>query len=133
MTVDPAAGGPTENAPRSSTGLPANLAAALAYTFGAISGMILLFAERRSREVRFHAAQSLVVFATLWIVLIILSAVLFPVLPFSLWGLTKALINLLVLGMVGLWIFLVVSAFQGKHPKLPLVGDLAEKMADNDD
>jgi uncharacterized membrane protein len=52
--------------------LPAeNVTAALSYLFGWISGIIVLLVDRRP-FVRYHAAQSVVVFATLSVVLLLL-------------------------------------------------------------
>ena len=42
-----------------SLGLDANVAAALAYVLGWISGVVLLLTERQNRFVRFHALQSI--------------------------------------------------------------------------
>jgi len=52
--------------------LPENVAAALSYLFGWISGLAFLLFDRRP-FVRYHAAQSVVVFGTLSFVLVILS------------------------------------------------------------
>src|SRR4051812_40280489 len=46
----------------SSTGLDPNLAAALAYLGGALSGVAFLILERQSKFVRFHAMQSTMTF-----------------------------------------------------------------------
>src|SRR5262249_34352590 len=48
-----------------STGVDARLAAVLGYAGWWITGLIFLFLERDNRAVRFHAAQSLVVFGGL--------------------------------------------------------------------
>lgn len=132
MTEEPAVVPPSHHASDSSTGLAPNVACALAYAFGVISGIILFFSEKHSRAVRFHAAQSLLVFGTLGTLLITLSTVLYATLPFGMRGLANALTALAVLGLLTLWVTLVISAFQGKHLKLPLVGALADKMADSE-
>jgi uncharacterized membrane protein len=51
--------------------LPENVAAALSYLLGWLSGLFFLFVDRRP-FVRYHAAQSVVVFATLSFLLLIL-------------------------------------------------------------
>ncbi len=52
--------------------LPENVAGMLCYLFGWVSGLVFLLLDRRP-FVRFHAAQSVAVFATLSIVLLALS------------------------------------------------------------
>src|SRR6187549_1871282 len=51
--------------PRSSTGLDENLAAALSYVGGAVTGVLFLALEQRSAVVRFHARQSAITFLVL--------------------------------------------------------------------
>ena len=47
---------------KSSTGLDPNLAAALAYLLGFLTGILFLVIEKDSKFVRFHALQSTMVF-----------------------------------------------------------------------
>jgi len=97
---------------KTSMGLDENVAGALAYAFGWITGLIFLVMEKKSSFVRFHAMQSIVVFLILQV---------FGFLP---------LINLLVfpVGLI-LWVFLMVKAYQGDKYKLPIIGDFAETQA----
>jgi uncharacterized membrane protein len=109
------------DAPRlSSTGLPVHIAAALAYVFGFISGVFLLVIEKDSADVRFHAAQSSIVFIGATVVNFLLIA-----LPLVGW----LLVPVFVLGMVGLWVLLIVKALSGVRYKLPWVGDFAEDIS----
>ena len=55
----------TDNTERTALGCDANVAAALAYVLGWISGVVLLVTERQNRFVRFHALQSILVFGAL--------------------------------------------------------------------
>jgi uncharacterized membrane protein len=105
---------------KSSTGLPAHVAGALCYLLGWISGLIFYLIEKESDFVRFHAAQSIMVFGTLTIVSIVIQ-----VLPF-LGQLVGALLSLLGLA---LWIILMVKAALKERFKLPYVGDWAEEYA----
>ena len=52
-----------------STGVDARLASVLCYAGWWVTGLVFLFAERRQPGVRFHAAQSLVVFGALSVAL----------------------------------------------------------------
>ncbi len=109
--------------------LPARLVGALAY--GLIPTAIFLFVEpyKSNRFARFHSFQSLGLLGAgiaagvvLWIVGSVIG--LLSVLPLF-------FVSMLVgLGFVVLWMVLVVKALQGEMLKLPLVGDLAEQLAD---
>ena len=109
-----------------------NVAGMLAY-FTFIPAVIFLLVEpyNRNRFVRFHAFQSLffhVAVVVLEIALMILSAIL-HIIPVM--GSLVALVlwPLVWLGVFGLWLLLVIKAYQHLMFKLPIVGDLAEKQA----
>jgi uncharacterized membrane protein len=101
---------------KSSTGLQPNLAALLSYLFGWITGIIFYLIETRSQFVRFHAAQSIIVFGAISIVEIVLFFI-----PFL--GVFLGILTFV------LWILLMLKAYQGDTYKLPFAGDLAEKWA----
>ncbi len=103
---------------KSSLGMEANIAALLSYLLGAISGIIFYAIEKESKFVRFHALQSIVVFAAFFILGVILR-----ILPF----LGSFLLMLLGIIEVALWIILMVKAYKGEYFKLPLAGDFAER------
>lgn len=109
---------PNASSDRSSTGLDANIAGALAYLFGFLSGIAFLVLEKDSTFVKFHAVQSTIV-SIGWIV----GQVVLAAIPFFGWLL---LVPWWALGVV-LWVFLMFKAFQGERYKLPYVGDLAEQ------
>jgi len=117
---------------RSSTGLDGNIAAALSYFFGLLSGAIFFAVETESRFVKFHAMQSMLVSAAA-IVIYITYTIVFMVLwrlPFV--GLIAGIFGtlgwaLLALGFLGVWLFCMVKAFQGERFKLPYLGEIAEK------
>jgi len=108
-----------ENKARTAIGLDANVAAAVAYVFGWISGLALLLMERDNRFVRFHAMQSTIVFAALSFAWFLCFSV-----PFLGW-----LISIFVIPPVSalLWLLLIFKAYQGERFKLPMVGDMAER------
>src|ERR671920_532767 len=72
---DSTASGPT------ATGLPANVAGALAYVLGPITGILFYVLEKDNRFIRFHAAQSIAV-SVLMIILSIVLGILGSVLAF---------------------------------------------------
>jgi len=96
------------------TGLPKNTAAALSYVLGWVTGVIFLLIEKDS-FVRFHAAQSIVVFGILTVIVLIPGI-----------GLLIAPLALIV-GFV-LWLVLIFKAYQGEEFKLPWVGNVAKKL-----
>jgi uncharacterized membrane protein len=57
---------------KSSTGMQPNVAALLSYVLGWITGLIFFLIEKENKFVRFHAAQSLVVFGALTVLQIAL-------------------------------------------------------------
>ena len=110
------------------------MAALLSYVLGWITGLIFFLLDKRP-YVRFHAAQSIVVFLGLHILRSVLGAMFgmgwwFG--AFGNWGLFTLggfLLNLLGLLSLILWIVLMVKAFQGVRFKVPLAGDIAESIA----
>lgn len=113
-----------------STGLAPNVAGALSYVLGPITGVVLFVLEKENRFVRFHAAQSImvgVVFIALSIGLSILSTVL-AFIPVLGWILALLLsLGLAVAGFV-LWLILMWKAFSGYEWSAPVAGGLARKM-----
>ncbi|MGH3519661.1 MAG: DUF4870 domain-containing protein [Haloechinothrix sp.] len=130
MTDNPAAPPPQDNPAGAvtSTGLEPNIAALLSYVLGAITGLIFFLIEKKHQEVRFHAAQSLLFSGGLAVLAIVVNILLFA-LPWGLAGVISAVMLLVWLAAFGVWIYLMVSAYQLKHVKLPVIGDFAEKMA----
>jgi uncharacterized membrane protein len=113
---------------RSSTGLDANIAAALSYFFGLLSGAVFFAIETDSRFVKFHAMQSMlasVAAIVIWIVYTVLASIL-AYIPVLGWLVMLLLWAGLALGMLGVWLFSMFKAFQGERFKLPYIGDVAE-------
>lgn len=121
--ITPAGGGKT------STGLEPNLAGALAYVLGPITGILFLVIEKDSRFVRFHAMQSTLL-GVAWIVVtyaLSLLAGMVVLVPVIGW-----IISILVsfgMGLIGLilWLLLMWKAFQGEEWEVPVAGPLARK------
>jgi uncharacterized membrane protein len=103
-----------------SSGLDPNVAAALSYGLGWITGLVFLATEPANKFVRFHAMQSTIVFAALSVLSILLPAVV-PILGML------AVVFIVVPASAVLWLLLMFKAYQGEHFKLPYVGDIAEQ------
>ena len=102
---------------KTSTGLDANVSAALSYLVGFVTGLIFLLVEKENRFVRFHAMQSTLVFVGIVLVNILLNLV-----PFL--GALVAVFIVIPLSAI-LWLLLMFKAYQGEEFKLPLVGQMA--------
>ena len=125
----PQAGGvATAMAPTASTqsGMSENVAGLLCYLLGWITGLIFFLIDKRP-FVRFHAAQSIVVFGGLTVIRIVL-AMLFVSSGMAGFSMGFGLLTLVsVLGFV-LWVLLMVKAYQGEKFRIPLAADLADQI-----
>lgn len=125
---------PPAPAPQASSGMSPNMAGALAYVLGLITGILFLVLEpyNRNREVRFHAFQSIffsVSMIIIYIVLMIFGGVLGSVMPLLGHLLTGLVWSLICLGSFVLWVVLIVKTYGGGKMVLPVIGPLAEKQA----
>jgi uncharacterized membrane protein len=107
-----------------------NVAGLLCYLVGWITGLVFYFIDKRP-YVRFHAAQSIVVFGGLHIIQILLSmffGVGFFMSGFSGVSMAWALSGIVGLLMFVLWVLLMIKAYQGERFRVPIAADLAEKL-----
>ena len=118
---------PSETA--STTGLAPNVASALAYVAGPLSGLLVLMAEHTNSTVRFHAWQSIVALGGLWV----LGLALY-VLAFASIFVSASVFLVLLWISAFVWIaslvvcvLCVLNAYKGRRWKLPAVGDYAER------
>jgi len=116
-----AAASPTE-------GLQENVAGLLCYVLGWVTGIIFLLIDKRP-WVKFHAAQSIVVFGGLTILRIgvsILSGTMGGIMGFGLWVGLGMIISLV--GLI-LWILLMVKAYQHQTYRVPVAAGIADGIA----
>ncbi len=113
-----------------------NVAGALCYVLGLITGIIFLVLApyNQNRTIKFHAFQSIflnVGLVALWILLVVVLGVLahIPVLGFVFVLLLTLLWVVFALGGLGLWLYLIIVTYQGKTVVLPIIGPLAQKQA----
>jgi uncharacterized membrane protein len=101
------------------SGMAENVASGLSYVLTWLTGLIFYLVDKRP-EVRFHAMQS-IAYGVLWTLI----AVVRPYMP----GPVGALFSLVLFALFIGWIVLMIQGFQGRHFKLPVIGDFAEQQA----
>jgi uncharacterized membrane protein len=101
------------------SGMAENVASGLSYVLTWLTGLLFFLIDRRP-EVRFHAMQS-IAYGVLWTLI----AVVRPYMP----GPIGALFGVVLFAFFIGWIVLMIQGFQGKHFKLPVIGDFAEQQA----
>jgi len=114
---------PTTDAP---FGLQPNVAAGLAWVFGVIGGLIMLFGGGTNQFVKWAAAQSV----TLWggyIVLIIFLNILIAFVHVLALVLLPLFLILNLVALV-LWIYTSIMGFQGKDIRLPMISTFAKQL-----
>jgi uncharacterized membrane protein len=92
----------------------------LSYLFWWISGLIFLFVAKDDPDVKWNAAQSVVVLGGLWLIGVILIAIIAPV------GYLVYLVSLIY------WIIFLVGAFnyKGGHIEAPGIGQFTNQLTD---
>jgi uncharacterized membrane protein len=107
------------NPQKTASGLDANVAAALSYALGWLTGLVFYLTEPANTFVRFHAMQSIVVFGVLSAVCVLLQII--PLL-----GLLVVIFLVIPISAV-LWLLLMFKAYTGERFKLPIAGEIAER------
>lgn len=110
------------------SGMSENVAGLLCYALGWITGIVFFLIDKRP-YVRFHAAQSIVVFGGLHIINIIIGIFFGARLMMGGWaafGLGGALYSLVSLVGFILWILLMVKAYQGEKFQVPVAAGIAQ-------
>jgi len=107
-----------------------NVTGALCYSLGWLTGLIFYFIDKRP-FVRFHAAQSIVVFGGIHVMIYALEV--FFGLSWLRGGYVGfsfgyALFRLIHLLAFILWILLMIKAYQGQRFRVPVAADIAERI-----
>ena len=106
---------------KTSLGLDEKHSIFLCYLFGWLSGLIIFLIEKNNNLVRFHAAQSMVLFGGISIIQVIFG---------SGFILGTGLFGLIYLAATVLWIYLLVKAWNKEYVELPIIGDIAKNISD---
>jgi uncharacterized membrane protein len=108
-----------------------NVAGLLCYLGGWVTGLVFFLIDKRP-FVRFHAAQSIVVFGGLHIAYIVLTMIFvtsFWAGGFGFFSLTGLLFSAVRLAALILWIVLMVKAYQNERFRIPIAADIADSLA----
>jgi uncharacterized membrane protein len=119
-------GGQQSNLGPSSMNIDPNVAAGLSYITW-IAGLIFFLGEKQNRFVRFNAMQCLILEGGLTILGIVIQII--AIASSSLALVFGCLLDLVGLAAFVLIIIAMVNAFQGKYFKIPVIGDYAERYA----
>lgn len=124
-----------QNQGKTALGLDANVASLLCYIpvclVNLIFSIIVLVTERANRFARFHALQSILLFAlyiVVYFVFLFISLAAGIVLGSGIFSSFLSLfLWVIFLAYVGISIFACIKAYQNEMFKFPIIGDLADK------
>jgi uncharacterized membrane protein len=116
-----------------SAGMSENVAGALCYLLGVITGVLFLVIApyNQNRNVRFHAFQSIffsVATVVAWIAFMIIGTILAHI-PILGWIVDLLLWAALSIGILIVWLMLMFKAYNNQRLSLPIIGPIAEKQA----
>lgn len=121
---------PGSGAP-ATAGLADNVAGALCYSLWWLTGIIFLVIDKR-HSVRFHAAQSIVVFGMITILYWVIDAMFTTSIAFGSigmgWTFGYTLFMLVRLVALVVWIFLMFKAYQGEQFRVPIAANIADSL-----
>jgi uncharacterized membrane protein len=103
---------------KTASGFDENVAAALCYSLGWVTGLFFYLTEPQNSFVRFHGLQSVLVFGSACIAFILCLS-----LPILGWILSIFIFY----GSAAVWLLLMFKAYQGERFKLPIAGRIAEE------
>ncbi len=108
-----------------------NVAGMLCYALGFITGIIFLVLEpyNKNKLIRFHAFQSIFMSVAAIAVRIVLGIVFTALWSVSGLFLGLAIFSLFSLACFILWLYMLISTYQGKTVVLPVIGPLAQQQA----
>jgi len=112
------------------SGLTDNVASALCYLLGLLTGVLFLVLApyNTNRTIRFHAFQAIFAHVAVIAAFIVLEIFIGALAFMGAWFLAF-LWPLLGLACMALWVFLMYKAYNGEKYVLPVIGPLAEKQA----
>jgi uncharacterized membrane protein len=127
-------GAVTQSSQSADSGMAENVAALLCYVLGWVTGIIFLLIDKRP-AVKFHAAQSIVVFGGLTLIhfaigfMLGAGAMMGAAGALGAFGLAAMLSGVISLVGLILWILLMVKAYQGQKFEVPIAAGIAKSIA----
>jgi uncharacterized membrane protein len=117
--------------PAGAAGMTDNAASALCYVLGIITGVLFLVLPpyNQNRTVRFHAFQSIFLFVAVCIVAIVVGIFDSMISSIVGWWFAFAIGRIFNLACLVLWIYMIVTTYQGRSPALPIIGPIAQQQA----
>jgi uncharacterized membrane protein len=117
--------------PPGAAGMTDNAASALCYVLGIITGVLFLVLPpyNQNRTVRFHAFQSIFLFVAVCIVAIVVGIFDSMISSIVGWWFAFAIGRAFNLACLVLWVYMIVSTYQGRSPALPIIGPIAQQQA----
>ncbi len=103
---------------KTASGFDENVAGALCYSLGWVTGVLFYLTEPQNSFVRFHAVQSIIVFGSACVAFLLCLSI-----PLLGWILSIFVFY----GSAALWLLLMFKAYQRERFKLPIVGAMAEQ------
>ncbi|WP_226042162.1 hypothetical protein [Natrinema sp. DC36] len=117
-----------------SLGPEENVLGAISYLFSPLTGILVYLLEDENEFARFHAAQSIVfgvasilVYVTLNVATTVMAMLVGDLLGFLITVVSFLSQMGLGFALLLVWLYLLVTAFQGKRTSLPLLGSMAEE------
>ena len=133
-TTNPVAGTEPVEPTATSLGPDENVLGAISYLFAPLTGSLVYLLEDNNEFARFHAAQSIVfgvasivVYVTLNIATTVMAMLVGDLLCFLIAVLSFLSQMGLGFALLLVWLYLLVTAFQGKRTSLPVLGSMAEE------
>ncbi|HEX6554104.1 MAG TPA: hypothetical protein VF026_15160 [Ktedonobacteraceae bacterium] len=124
-TAGMSAQGPT------STGLSARTEAILAYLFWWLGGLVFFVIERKNRFVRFNAAQSIIFFGGVSVLLEALHLIsIIPLLGLLLAIPLSFASTIITVVAIITWLFMMFQMYRGRNFRIPIVSEYADKLVD---
>ncbi|MFB1062379.1 DUF4870 domain-containing protein [Natrinema sp. H-ect4] len=133
-TNNPVAGTEPVEPTATSLGPDENVLGAISYLFAPLTGILVYLLEDDNEFARFHAAQSIVfgvasilVYAVLNVATTVMAMLVGDLLGFLITVLSFLSQMGLGFALLLVWLYLLVTAFQGKRTSLPFLGSMAEE------
>ena len=124
---------PPYSAPVATSGMADNLAAALCYVLGLVTGILFLVLPpyNQNKTIRFHAFQSIFFHVGMIIIGIAFTVVASVLMHIPVLGWLIDILGWMVfsLGALIAWLMLMYKAYNNEKLVLPIIGPLAEKQA----